>query len=97
MKILLTVYYADGSSGITEFEKPSGHHPDSLGVMAEGILEAEKTGRTVLKIGRSKVNPFSKPGTPLVFQDNLSTRDQVLETLKKMCRPMPEKFKPLYS
>jgi hypothetical protein len=96
MKVSLTVYYTDGSSGITEFEKPPGHHPTSLGVMAEGLLEAEKGGKKVLKIGTSKVNPFSKPGSSLVINDNLQTREQLLELLKKMMIPLPEKYLPLY-
>jgi hypothetical protein len=42
MKVQLTTYYADGSSGITEIEKPAGAHPDSISVLAEGLLVAEK-------------------------------------------------------
>ncbi|MSU55386.1 MAG: hypothetical protein EXS46_02485 [Candidatus Taylorbacteria bacterium] len=74
MKLGLTTYYEDGSSGITKIKKPAGAHPDSIMVIAEGILAAEKTGKRVSKIGRLKVNPFSNPKTGLVIDDNLVTR-----------------------
>lgn len=96
MKMQLTVYYDGGSSGIIEFEKPAGAHPDSINAIAEGLLVAEKTGKRVSKIGRSKVNPFSSPKTGLVIEDNLFTRDQVLKTLQLYQRPLEDKYKPLF-
>ena len=96
MKVQLTVYYEDGSSGIIEIEKPPGAHPDSVMVTAEGLLAAEANGKRVSRIGRSKVNPFSKPGGPLVIDDQLSTRQSVLEQLSKASIPMHDKYRPLY-
>ncbi|HSX25108.1 MAG TPA: hypothetical protein VLG69_04035 [Candidatus Andersenbacteria bacterium] len=77
MKVDLTVYYTDGSSGIVTIEKPPGAHPDSIATLFEGVAEAERSGKEVSKIGRSKVNPFSAPPGPLVIDDNLVTRAEV--------------------
>lgn len=82
MKIELTVHYTDGTSGIIYIEKPSGAHPDSIMTMMAGVQEAEINGRVVSKIGRSKVNPFSVPGKPLVIEDNFVTRDKVFPPRK---------------
>lgn len=96
MKVQFTTYFEDGTSGITEFEKPPGYHPSSIGVMAFGVLEAEKTGKTVARIGISKVNPYSSPGAKLVINEDLLTREEVLKVLRKSLRPMKEEFKPLF-
>lgn len=96
MKLQLTTYYEDGSSEITEIEKPAGAHPDSMMVIAEGLLAAEKSGKKVSRIGRSKINPFSSPNTKLVIDDNLITRDQVLEALQLAIRPMKKEYEPLF-
>lgn len=82
MKVNLTVFYEDDSSDIIEIEKPAGAHPDSVMTAAEGLLVAEQTGKRVARIGRSKVNPFSKPNGPLVIDDNLLTRQDVLRQLE---------------
>jgi len=95
MKVQLTVYYTDDSSGVLEMEKRPGYHPDSVGVLAQGVLVAEKTGKKVAKIGRSKVNPFSTKDH-LVVVDNLRTRQQVLDDLSSKVQPMAEEYKPLY-
>lgn len=97
MKVKLTVFYEDESSGIIEIEKPAGAHPDSILVAVEGLLVAEQTGKRVTKIGRSKANPFSRPGGSLVIDDNLVTRQQVLETLRQSMIPMGDKYKSLYN
>lgn len=55
MKIKYTVYYKDGSSGIVEIEKPPGAHPDSMMALKVGIKEAEFTGKTVDRIGRTRI------------------------------------------
>lgn len=96
MKIQLTTHFEDGTSGITEFEKPPGTRPDSIVVIAEGLLEAEKTGKKVARIGRSKVNPFSSPGNPFVINENLVTRADALKTLEMAISPMKDKYKPLF-
>jgi len=84
MKMTLSVYYTDGTSGMIEFEKPPGAHPDSMAAVLEGLLTAEKTGKIVARIGREFVNPFSKPPGPLVIDDQrVITRDQLLSDLKK--------------
>ncbi len=77
MKVKLTVFYEDNSSGIIEIEKPAGAHPDSVLTAAKGISVAEQSGKRVARIGLSKVNPFSKPDGPLVIDDNLLTRQDV--------------------
>lgn len=96
MKLQLTTYFEDGSSGMTEIEKPAGAHPDSIMVIAEGLLEAEKTGKRVSRIGRSKVNPFSSPKTGLVIDDNLVTREEALKTLRLSMSPMKKEYEPLF-
>ena len=97
MEVQLTVFYQDGSSGIIEFEKPGGAHPESIMVAAEGLLVAEATGKRVARIGWSKVNPFSNPKNgPLVIDDNLVARQDVLEQLSKGLIPMPDRYKSLY-
>lgn len=93
----MTVHYADGSSGILEFEKPPGAHPDSIAAIAEGILVAEKNGKRVERIGRSFINPFSSPERgPLVIEENLITRDEALQTLQLACRPMNKRYASLF-
>ena len=82
MKVRYTVYWEDGSSGIIEIEKPAGSHPDSISALAEGVRAAESCGKRVAKIGRSKINPLSKPGGPLVIDDNLLTREYIRGQLK---------------
>lgn len=96
MKVKLTVYYEDGSSGIIEIDKPAGAHPDSIVTAAEGLLVAERSGKRVTKIGRSEINPFSKLGRPLVIDDHLVTRQQVLEALKGTTEENG-RYKSLYS
>lgn len=96
MRLALTVYYDDGSSGIVEIEKPAGAQPDSILAIVEGLLEAEKGGKTVSRIGRSNVNPFSTPGSALVIDNSLVTRAAALETLRRSCNPMPERYQPLF-
>lgn len=54
MQIEYTVYYVDGSSSIISINKPAGAHPDSPVSLYEGVIQAEKTGKTVEKIGRSQ-------------------------------------------
>ena len=78
MKVKLTVFYTDGSSGVIEIDKPPGAHPDSPLTAARGILVAERTGKRVARIGRSKVNPFSKPGQALDIVDNFLKREEVI-------------------
>lgn len=80
MKLNLTVFYTDGTSGIIEIEKPPGAHPESNMTMQAGVQEAEKGGKVVAKIGRSKINPHSVPGKKLVIEDDLVTREQVFAT-----------------
>ena len=97
MKVNLTVYYEDNSSEIIEIEKPRGAHPDSIGTIAKGVLVAEKTGKRVSKIGRSKMNPFSIPAGKPVIDDNLLSRKEVLENLRVSVNPMPDKYTSLYN
>ncbi len=54
MQIDYTVYYIDGSSSIVSIDKPAGAHPDSLLSLYDGVVQAEKTGKTVEKIGRGQ-------------------------------------------
>jgi uncharacterized protein YbbC (DUF1343 family) len=96
MKLQLATYFDDDTSGITEIEKPPGAHPDSILVVAEGLLEAEKFGKRVSRIGRSTVNPFSVPGLPFVLDEQLSTREDILKTLRVAMSPMKERYKPLF-
>jgi hypothetical protein len=96
MKIGLTTYYEDGTSGITEIERPAGAHPDSIMVIAEGLLAAEKQGKRVARIGRSKVNPCSRPGTRLIIDDNLVTRDEALKILRSAMDPMKKEYETLF-
>lgn len=74
MKLTRTVYFTDGTSGIVEFEKPPGAHPDSVLTAVTGINEAEKTGKTVI-VG----------GLPIDTEE--ATRDQVFELMKKAKSP----------
>lgn len=97
MKLKLTTYFRDGTSGITEIENPPGANPDSIVVIAVGLLEAEKTGKRVLKIGRTMIDPFSKPSNPVIIEDNLITREHALETLKMAISPMRKEFEILFS
>ncbi|HTE48614.1 MAG TPA: hypothetical protein VK675_01775 [Candidatus Paceibacterota bacterium] len=96
MKLQLVTLFEDGSSGITEIERPAGALPDSILVIAEGLLAAEKSGIKVSKIGLAKINPFSSPQTKLVIEDNLVSRDQALKTLQQAMRPMKDRYRPLY-
>ena len=69
----------------------------SIQVIAEGLLEAEKFGKRVSRIGTQRVNPSSGPGTVLVIDDDLLfTREQVLKTLQWAISPMKEKYAPLF-
>ena len=80
----MSVYYTDGANGMVEFENPPGAHPDSIMALLEGLLTAEKTGRTVARIGRSRVNRFSKPPRPLIIDDSsVVTRDHLMDELRK--------------
>lgn len=54
MKIDYTVYFEDGSSKIVNCEKPAGAHPTSIMAMRAGVTEAEKTGKRVKTIARTK-------------------------------------------
>ena len=45
MKVKLTVFYDDDSSGIIEIENPAGAHPDSLATLVEGVITAERCGK----------------------------------------------------
>ena len=84
MKTSMTVYYTDGSSGVIECENSPGAHPDSMMALLEGLLTAEKTGKTVARIGRSRVNPLSKPPRPLIIDDSsVVTRDHLMDELRK--------------
>src|SRR3989344_6926040 len=47
MKIEMTVFYEDGTSGVIEFEKPAGAHPDSISALTEGVRVAEGCGKRV--------------------------------------------------
>lgn len=96
MEVQYTTYFEDGTSGITKLEKPPGAHPDSLLALIEGLLVAEKTGKKVLRIGRSKVNALSVAPNPLVIDDDLRTREQILEDLKVAMRPISEKYEILF-
>jgi hypothetical protein len=80
-----------------EIEKPAGAHPESIMVAAEGLLVAEYAGKKVARIGYSKINPFSRPGGPLVINDKLMTRQELLAMLKESSVPMEDKYKSLYS
>jgi len=83
MKIKMSVYYTDGSNNVIEFEKPPGAHPDSIRAIYEGLLMAEGTGKSVVKIGREYVNPFSKPPGKLVVNDELLiTRELLMEKVR---------------
>lgn len=81
---------------MTEIEKPADAHPDSIAVIAEGLLEAEKTGKRVSRIGMLKVNPFSSPKTALVIDDNLFTREDVLRILRMAMSPMKKGYESLF-
>ncbi len=84
MHVQLTVLYEDGTSGIVVIENPPGAHPDSVLTAITGLVEAEKSGKRVARIGRSKVNPFSTPGKPLVIDDSLViTREELLRNLTR--------------
>ena len=97
MKVKLLVCFEDGSSEIVEIEKSAGAHPDSIATIVDGILEAEKFGKQVSKIGRSKINPFSSPPRKLVIDDSqIITREKALEILSVKARPIPDKYAPLY-
>ena len=81
MQVTLTVYYTDGTSGTCTFEKPPGAHPKSVLCAKAGMEVAEQqTGKTVEKIGVASVNPFSKPGEPLIIDDeNLIERSVLVK------------------
>lgn len=50
MKMSLTVYYQDGSSGIVEFEKPPGAHPESVLAINACLRAARFTGKEPARI-----------------------------------------------
>ena len=77
MKIEFVVYYTDDSSEVICFEKQPGCHPDSPGVAWSCVTLAERTGKRVLRLGRQKPNPHSRPGQKVVFSGRLSSRDEV--------------------
>lgn len=96
MKVKLTVYYEDGTDGVIEIEKPAGAHPDSVMTAATGLIKAEKTGKRVAKIGRSKAYDYSSPTSPhnLFIDDGLVIpRQKVLDEFK---RCSPQEFEKLF-
>lgn len=54
MTITYTVYFTDGTSGTVTIERPAGAHPDSNMALAAAVLEAERTGKRVSRLGRSR-------------------------------------------
>lgn len=98
MKLNLTVFYTDGTSGIIEIEKPPGAHPESNMTMQAGVQEAEKGGKVVAKIGRSKINPHSVPGKNSSSKMTWSPVNKFLQhlgdTKTSLKHPPPEAFVP---
>ncbi|MBI5003775.1 hypothetical protein HZC00_01640 [Candidatus Kaiserbacteria bacterium] len=82
MKLTFVAYFSDGTSKIVEFEKPPGAHPESVSAAMAALEVAETTGKRVDRIGRSNINPSSKPPGPLEVNENLTTRGDLLERFK---------------
>lgn len=55
MIVNYTTYFEDGTSDVTAIEKPAGAHPDSVAAVRAAIKEAERAGKRVARIGRSRV------------------------------------------
>lgn len=76
MVIDWTVYFEDGTSSMISCEKSAGAHPDSIAAVVAAIREAESTGNTVSRIGRSTIIG----GVPIDL--DTTTREQVVARAK---------------
>lgn len=59
MIVTFAVYYEDGTSGVVNFEKPPGYHPDSAAVgflAAQVAVTGTNSGKVCVKTSRTKVH-----------------------------------------
>lgn len=92
MKIKYIVYYKDGTSEMLEFEKPPGAMPRSLCAGLEALRIAESSGKVVDKLGTAEVNPFSRPPDPIVIDEDLISRADLVALAKKVIVPPPSRL-----
>jgi hypothetical protein len=77
MQVTYTAYYTDGTSGTVTCEKPPGAHPDSFKALQAGIVEAERLGKTVAKLGRSRL------AFGVILDGDLPTREQIMDGMAR--------------
>ena len=73
----LTAKYTDGSTGIVEFEKPPGAHPQSVMAYRAGLIAAERLGRTVDQMSRS-VTIKRRDMPPAIIEVDVMSREEIL-------------------
>src|SRR3989344_550875 len=87
MRTKYVVYYEDGSSGVIEFKVPCLAHSNSSIAMMEALRIAEQTGKTVARLGS-----FSKQSNPLVLDDNMTARVDLIRFFVESKGPVPEEY-----
>jgi hypothetical protein len=76
MKIKFAVSFTDGTSQMLAVDQPPGAHPGSVAMGLAVINEAEKTGKTVLRIAR----PVVFEG--VILDTEVATREQIMSAQK---------------